>query len=59
MDNTTLRNATNELAARLTELGRRLDAAREPEEMRRLIAQRKSDQAALAALRAITLASGK
>jgi hypothetical protein len=54
MDCTTLQHAKDELAERLTELGRRLDTEKEPEAMARLISQRKCDQAALAILRAVT-----
>jgi hypothetical protein len=50
MDCTTLTKARNELTDRLTELGRALDRATDPDEMRALITQRKRDQAALAVL---------
>lgn len=51
---TTLTHAKNKLADRLVKLGRRLDAATDPDMMRELVSQRKRDQAALAILRAIT-----
>ncbi len=51
---TTLTHAKNELADRLVEVGRRLDAATDPDMMRALLAERKRFRAALAVLRAIT-----
>jgi len=50
----TLTHAKNKLAAELTELGRRLDAARDPKEMGRLVAQRKRLHHAMTLLRNVT-----
>jgi len=54
MDNTTLKNAKDELGDRLVATGRQMDKATDAEEMRLLVRRRKQDQAALAVLRAVT-----
>jgi len=57
MDCTTLHAAKNELAERLTELGKKLDTATDKDQMRALLRQRKIDMAAMAAMRALTHAA--
>jgi hypothetical protein len=54
VDCTTVRHARNELHDRLIELGHHLDHATDPDVMRALIIARKTNHAALAALRQLT-----